>query len=220
MAWQGMKKGKQKAKRLPEVLTREEAVALLQQTSLRAPTGLRNRAGLMLMLRAGLRVSEVSNLRLQDVLLSNGSPRVLVHQGKGRKDRTVPLPSDVVDTLLRWQDRRKGFARRSPWVFCTITEGKGQGFGEQHDLRPGQRVSESYWRAAVKRYAKRAGIERRVHPHVLRHSFATEKLREGWDLESLRTILGHSSVAVTQVYLHVDEARLAELQAKAEPLPL
>jgi len=206
--------------RLPDILTKEEAIALLRATSLRAPSGLRNRCGLLLMYRGGLRVSEVSNLRLQDVKLDNGAPRVLVNQGKGSKDRVVPLPGDVVDTLLLWQGRRKEFAPRSQWLFCTISKGKGQGFGEQHSLRPGGRVSESYWRDAVKRYARRAGIERRVHPHSLRHSFATEKLREGWDLESLRAILGHSSVATTQIYLHCDEARLAELQARAEPLAL
>ena len=213
------------ARRVPDVLTREEAINLLRQTSKRAPTGIRNRAGLMLMYRGGLRVSEVANLTPQDVKLSNGQgPRLIVRQGKGRKDRTVPLPQETVDTLLLWEARREEFAPRSRWFFCTITEGTSTGIapakGKRKPLKPGSQVQPAYWRALVTRLARKASIGRRVHPHMLRHTFATEKLREGWDIESLRVMLGHSSVATTQVYLHVDETRLSELQAKAEPLKL
>lgn len=218
------RKGTRKPQRLPEVLSREEALALIRQTSRRAPSGVRNRAALLLMYRAGLRESEVSNLRPQDVVLDNAHPRVIVRQGKNLKDRTVPLPSETTDTLLRWQEVRRKFAPRAHWLFCSITEGSGSGFGLKpgatRKLKPGAQVSTAYWRQLVARLANRAGIERRVHPHQLRHSFATEKLREGWDLESLRVALGHSSLTTTQVYVHVDEARLAELQARAEPLPL
>ena len=213
--------------KLPEVLSREEAQALLRQTSRRAPSGIRNRVALLLMYRGGLRASEVTNLRPRDVKLHNGQgPRVIVRQGKGRKDRTVPLPPDsTVDTLLLWESKREEFAPGSRWFLCTITEGKEAGCArvgtkERKELEPGGQVKTSYLRALVERLARKAGIERRVHPHMLRHTFATEKLREGWDLESLRVILGHASVATTQIYLHVDESRLAELQAKAEPLKL
>jgi site-specific recombinase XerD len=173
-------------KRFPaEILTEAEVAALLKACSPKAPTGIRNRALISVMYRAGLRVSEALALCPKDVDSENGSVTVL--HGKGNKRRTVGLDPGAFAVLARWMDRRTalGLNGRYP-IFCTL---KGA------SLKP------AYVRALLPRLATKAGIEKRVHPHGLRHTHAAELAREGTPLNLVQAQLGHSSLATTDRYL-------------------
>ena len=154
----------------------------------------RNVAILNLMARAGLRVGEVVNLRPEDVELNQRKGSVNVKAGKGLKDRTVPLPLQAREALRAYMDVRPVFAGH--WLFVSKT-------GQQMAARDIQRlVSKAAWSA---------GIERKVTPHTLRHSYATRALRQGVDLATLARLLGHENITTTARYLHPDEAKVAEM---------
>ena len=138
-----------------EPLTAEEVSLLLRGCSLRAPTGIRNRALIAVMYRAGLRVSEALALRPADVNTADGTLRVL--HGKGDKARTVGLDSGALDAVARWADRRREYGFRNGPLFCTLDGGP---------------LSAGYVRDMLKRQRAKAGIEKRVHPHGLRHTHA------------------------------------------------
>lgn len=152
----------------------------------RGTTCIRNRALICLLWRAGLRISEALALRPKDIDLSKGSIRIL--RGKGDKARTAaldPLACDVVRSWIAIRDERLA-VKKSAAVFCTLKGG---------ELDP------RYVWAALRRLAKRAGIEKRVHPHCFRHAFATELLEEGVSLRTIQAALGHSSLETTAVYI-------------------
>lgn len=168
-----------------EVIPREEVIRLLAACSSRAPTGIRNRALITVMYRAGLRISEVLNLMSRD--LDSKACAITIMSGKGGKRRVVGLDPEAFSALARWTDRREqlginGHAR----LFCTLK---------------GEPVSAPYVRMALSRLAKRAGIDRRVNPHALRHSFAAEMAREGKPMNLIQQALGHSSLGTTSRYL-------------------
>ncbi len=167
-----------------EPLTRDEVAALLRQCSVKAPTGIRNRALIAVMYRAGLRISEALALRPADVNQADGTLRVL--HGKGDKSRTVGLDAGAMDTVARWMDRRREFGFRNGPLFCTLSGGP---------------VSDRYVRNMLKRLRTKAALEKRVHPHGLRHTHAAELVREGTPVNVIRDQLGHSSLAVTDRYL-------------------
>lgn len=150
-------------RRPPEVLAEAEAVALIKACSTRAPTGVRNRALIAVLWRSGLRISEALSLELRDVDLEAGSIRV--RHGKGDRSRTVGVDEQTAALLARWIDRRRKLSpgARSP-VFCTLQGG---------------RIDSSYVRRLLPRLAAKAGIDRRVHAHGLRHTYAAELAREG-----------------------------------------
>lgn len=154
----------------------------------------RNVAILSLMARAGLRVSEVVGLGVEDVRLNDRSGWVLIRRGKGLKERRVPLSLEA----------RKGPAAylevRPAWAGKALFVSRG---GERLTARDVQRL--------VATAARRAGLGRRVTPHLLRHTFATRFLRSGGDLATLQAVLGHSSLATTARYLHPDAARVQEM---------
>lgn len=175
-----------KGRRLPpEVLTEAEVSALLRACSNRAPTGVRNRALIVLMYRGGLRVGEALALRPKDLDRAAGLIRIL--HGKGDRSRTVGLDPQAFAVLERWLDRRasRGINGHAP-IFCTLA---------------GQPISTSYVRVLLPRLAKKAGIVKRVHPHGLRHTHAAELAREGVPARLIQEQLGHSSLATTDVYL-------------------
>lgn len=179
-----------KGKRLPgEVLEADEVAALIRATG-RGHSGVRNAALVAAMFGAGLRVGEALALRPSDLDLKHGTVRV--RHGKGDRARTVALDPSAQAWVERWLGKREhlGLNGRQP-VFCTIT--KGDRFGGQLDS--------SYVRRLLPRLAARAGIERRVHPHALRHSLATALAHEGKPLPTITAQLGHSSTAVTDRYL-------------------
>jgi site-specific recombinase XerD len=168
-----------------DLLSAREIEALIKVCSTRAPTGIRNRALIVLAWRTGLRIGEVLALRPKDVDLASGT--LIVQHGKGDKRRVVGLDAGTVALLQRWLDvrRKRGINGRAP-VFCTLS---------------GDEISQSYIRHLLPRLARRAGIEKRVHAHGLRHAFAVELEREGATVSTIRDLLGHSSLAVTDRYL-------------------
>lgn len=178
-----------RAKHLPKTITREEAARLLARPSRRYPTGIRNRALLRVFYRAGLRCSEALELRVRDVRLERSEIRV--NAGKGDKDRVVWIDSTTVEILERWKLARP----RGELFFCTLA---------------GARLDDGYVRSMVARYGRKAGIEVRVHPHMLRHSYATELLEDGYSVIEVQKLLGHSDLETTSIYLHVVDAALRE----------
>lgn len=170
----------------PEPLEPAEVAEIIGQCSQRAPTGIRNRAMLWLAYRSGLRISELLALRPVDLNLTDHSARVL--HGKGNKATVRYWHPSADDAMLRWLDERKrqGLARNGVRLFCTLA---------------GDPVSDDYVRNLLRRLAAKAGIEKRVHPHGLRHSYAVELRKAGMDVAAISRLLGHSSVAVTARYL-------------------
>jgi site-specific recombinase XerD len=188
-------------KRYPaEILTADEVRALIAVCSKRAPTGIRNRALLVLLYRGGLRISEALALKPKDVDAASGTITVL--HGKGDRRRTVGLDDGAFDVVARWLERRKdlGLNGWQPLV-CTL-EGKP--------------LRSSYVRTLLPRLAGRAGIEKRVHPHGLRHTHAAELAAEGKPVNLIQAQLGHASLATTDRYLrHIAPQQLIEaMQAR------
>jgi site-specific recombinase XerD len=175
-----------KGRKFPaEPLSADEVKCLINSCSRRAPTGIRNRALLVVLYRAGLRVSEALGLMPKDCNLEAGSLRVL--KGKGRAARTVGLDAGAFSVLQLWLERRKqlGIDGRSP-IFCTLQ---------------GEPIQTAYVRAMVPRLGKKAGIEKRCHSHGLRHSHAFELANEGVPMHVIQAQLGHANVAVTSRYV-------------------
>lgn len=167
-----------------EVLTPEEVQALIDGCSVKAPTGIRNRAMIMLMYRSGLRVSEIMALRPSDINTAKHSIRVL--HGKGDKATTRGFDPSATDALVRWMDTRKALGITRGPLFCTL-EGKA--------------VHPQYARNLLTRLGGKAGIEKRVHPHGLRHTYADELRAAKMDVGAISKLLGHSSISVTSRYL-------------------
>ena len=175
-----------RGRKLPaEPLTPDEARRLLAAPSRRAPTGIRNRALLILLWRGGLRVSEALALKSKDLDAQQGTIRVL--EGKGRKARTIGLDPESWPILQQWAERRAklGINGDRPFI-CTLS---------------GTAVSTQYVRALMPRLARRAGIEKRVHAHGLRHTMASELRQEGVEMGVISKQLGHANIATTSRYL-------------------
>jgi site-specific recombinase XerD len=171
-------------KRPVEVLTSAEVAALLRQCSTLAPTGIRNRALITAMYRGGLRVDEALELRAADVNPSNGTLRVL--HGKGDRDRTVSIDDGAMALVQRWMDVRARMGFKHGPLFCTLG---------------GTKLSDSYVRNMMRRIGNKAGIEKRVHPHGLRHAHAAELAAEGVPVNVIQAQLGHSLLSTTDTYL-------------------
>ena len=167
-------------KKLPVILEPEEAQNLLKQPNKRYPTGLRNKAMMSLMLHCGLRVSEVVNLRPGNINLTKGKLRV--ESGKGNKDRDLAIPEYLTDLFDSWRKKRP----ESNFFFSTLK---------------GKKLSIRYLQQMVKRYAQKAGLSKRISPHTLRHTYATEYYKQTKDIETLRRILGHSDISTTTIYI-------------------
>lgn len=169
-----------------EPLTPAEVTAIIGQCSRRAPTGIRNRALLTLLYRSGLRVSEVLSLRPSDVDMAKHSIRLL--DTKSGKPQTRGYHPSADDALARWLDTRKslGIGNHGKRLFCTLE---------------GTPMSDDYVRGLLRRLGAKAGVDKRVHPHGLRHTFAVELEHAGTPVTTISKLLGHSSVAVTARYL-------------------
>lgn len=174
-------KPKRKSK-LPIILEPEEAQNLLKQPNKRYPTGLRNKAMMSIMLNCGLRISEVVNLRPSNINLTKGKLRI--EAGKGNKDRDLAIPENVnlADLLNSWRKKRP----ESNFFFSTLK---------------GKKLSNRYLQQMVKRYADKAGLSKRISPHTLRHTYATQYYKQTKDIETLRRILGHSDISTTTIYI-------------------
>jgi len=190
------------AKKIPEVLTVTEQEAIVAQPNPRYLTGERNRIMLRLMLDTGLRLSEAIGLRWKDIDLNSG--KVMVRQGKGAKDRTLWTGEENLAALTKWRDRQAKECGGDHAVVFTTKE------GGQLDPRYVQRM--------VKRYAAKAGIEKDVHPHTLRHSFATDLYRQTTNIRITQKALGHARLATTEIYTHiVDEELEGALKSFRQP---
>jgi integrase/recombinase XerD len=172
-----------------EILTRDEVRRLIDACSRWVPSGLRNRALIVVMWRAGLRSAEALALELRDVDRDAGT--ITIRHGKGNRRRVVGMDPEAFAVLDRWLETRRDLQppRNAP-IFCTITAGN-----------IGRPVQAPYWREAIKKLAVKAGIEKRVHSHGLRHTCAVELMREGVPLLVISRMLGHSSLAITQRYV-------------------
>ena len=184
---------KRKRRRLPKRLSREEVAALLDAPDTDTWRGLRDRALMEVTYRAGLRVSEIVKLRPRDIDMATGA--VHVWDGKGGVDRTSYLdPDRVRGSLAEWMSAREGLgAGDDDPLFCREDRGGLTTRSVQH---------------LVRRYKEEAGITAACTPHVLRHSFASELLEEGFTTRDAQTLLGHASVATTEIYTHVSESDL------------
>lgn len=190
-----------KPARLPDVISRELAARLLDQPFPSTPTGLRDHAILEVLYGCGLRASELCGLDSRAVLLDEGLLRVF---GKGSKERMVPILGAAASALSSYLDRGRGaLAGRRPCdaVFLNARGG---------------RLSRQSVHAIVERYGRVVGIEG-LHPHTLRHSFATHLLEGGADLRVVQELLGHASVATTQLYTHLDRSHIRQVYLRAHP---
>jgi integrase/recombinase XerD len=192
--------------KLPKILSREAAFRILSRLKTDDPIGLRNRVALQLCYRAGLRISEVCNLALADVDLREGY--VYVQQGKGKKDRVVPLDPETIELCRNWLSIRPSTAE--DYFITTMDGGK---------------VSDRYLREVCYRLSRITGIyitdnhrKKPVHPHILRHSFATERLEDGFTLPEVQQLLGHADISTTSVYLHVRPTVLREKMRGLTPV--
>ena len=169
----------------PEVLEENEVQKLLRACSHKAPTGVRNRALIVTMYRGGLRVSEALALKPKDLDRQAGTIRIL--EGKGRKSRTIGLDPGAFSAVENWLNMRTklGINGHAP-LFCTLRK---------------KSLASAYVRGLMVRLAVKAGIEKRVHAHGLRHTHAAELAREGVPINVIQAQLGHSNVATTSRYL-------------------
>ena len=168
-------------KKLPITLEEEEQQRLISIPQKRYPTGLRNKAILKLMLNTGIRVSEATNLKPGQINLTKHKLRVV--DGKNGVDRDLTIREETAELLKEWKKQRPG---NSKYFFCTLK---------------GNKLSERYLVAMVKRYGKKADIKKVISPHTLRHTFATRFYKKTKDIETLRKILGHAFVSTTSIYV-------------------
>ena len=190
-------------RRLPKSLTEKEVEALLAAPDPDTPLGLRDRAMLETLYATGLRVSELTGLRLSQLSLDMGVVRVL---GKGSKERLVPLGEEAIG----WVQRYLGEVRAE-------LAGTGKSDAVFLTARRGPMSRQAFW-LVVKRHALRAGIPAaRLSPHVLRHAFATHLINHGADLRVVQLLLGHADITTTTIYTHVARERLKALHARHHP---
>lgn len=190
-------------KTLPKFLSAEEVDRLLASPDTTDPRGIRDRALIELFYATGLRVSEMVNLRQQDLNLESG---YLTCTGKGRKQRLVPIGDEASAWLTRYiKEARPALLKKrsSPRLFVNARGGAGL-----------TRVG--FWKI-LKEYGRHAGLPRMLSPHVLRHSFATHLLENGADLRAIQMMLGHSDLSTTQIYTHILDARLRAVYDKFHP---
>jgi integrase/recombinase XerD len=195
-------RGPPRSKRLPQVLSRDEVAKLLSMPRGVQPAALRDRALLELLYACGLRVSEAVGLELSDVDLDQGLLRA---RGKGSKERLVPVGSQAVTALH---------------VYCTRGRPALVGLSVESRLfvnhRGGGLTRQGMYKI-IQGYARRAGLDERMSPHTLRHTFATHLLAGGCDLRSLQEMLGHADLSTTQIYTHLSAQRLKDVYFSAHP---
>jgi integrase/recombinase XerD len=189
-------------RKLPQILSTEDVRKLLAQPDAAKPLGARDRAMLEILYASGLRVSELVTLQTAQV---NFQGDYLIVKGKGGKTRAVPFGRWARERLTDYlaSARRALLKRRSSAYLFVNRSGKPL-------------TRQGFWKL-IRTYALAAGIEKRVTPHTLRHSFATHLLEGGADLRSVQAMLGHADISTTQIYTHVDRARLKKVHREHHP---
>ncbi len=187
---------------LPETLSINEVETLLSLPDIATNLGLRDKAMLELMYATGMRISELINVRVAGY---DSAEMIVRCRGKGSKERVIPLGKTAayfVDRYIAASRKKLLKNRSSPYLFVTIRKDKFS--------RPGM------WKT-IHSYVRKAGFQRKITPHTLRHSFATHLLSHGADLRAIQILLGHASVATTEIYTHVDKKRLKAIHQKYHP---
>jgi len=187
---------------LPQSLTEEEVDALLAAPNVTEPLGHRDRAMLEVLYATGVRVSELINLKMSQINLNQGVLRIV---GKGDRERLIPLGDEAQDWIREFIEGPRIeilLERQTDFLFPT---------------RRGDRMTRQAFWHIIKRYAKKAGVAKKLSPHTVRHAFATHLLNHGADLRVVQLLLGHSDVSTTQIYTHVARERMKELHSRHHP---
>ena len=187
---------------LPEVLTVEEIDRMIAAIDLSAPEGHRNRAIIEMLYGSGLRVSELTTLRLSRIYLNDG---YMLIEGKGSKQRLVPISPVAIEWFGYWLQDRSLLDVKPDFVDYAFLNRYGRG------------LTRAMIFTIVKRLAAEAGIRKTISPHTLRHSFATHLLQNGADLRLIQQMLGHESITTTEIYTHLDIQDLRQAVLKYHP---
>lgn len=189
-------------KKLPEVLSLEEIDAMIACIDMSKPEGHRNRAIIEMLYGSGLRVSELTDLRLSNIYRQEGYMRIL---GKGSKQRLVPISPVADEQLGYWLQDRNALDIKPESIDIVFLN------------HYGRQLTRAMIFTIVKRLAQAAGITKTISPHTLRHSFATHLLQNGADLRIIQQLLGHESIVTTEIYTHVDIHNLRDAILKYHP---
>jgi len=187
--------GKHKGRKLPVVLDEAEIKQMLNVFNKRYISSFTNYLVLRMMAETGMRISEVINLQLEHVNLSTG--RILINQGKGKKDRIVFINNGLLDSLISYLERTK--KGNTGLVFTTRTGGK---------------LDQNNVNRMIETYRIKAGIEKHISAHTFRHSYATALLRETGNLSLVQRVLGHEDISTTQIYIHLCDKDVEEHMTK------
>jgi len=191
------------SKKLPSVLDVSEVEKILSQPDISDKLGLRDKAILELFYACGTRVSELINLKVNDLFLSDEIIRVL---GKGNKERLIPIGSSAINWINEYLKLSRPLlmkkSRSENYLFLNSRSSKLSRMG--------------IWKI-IDRYVKEAGIEKEVHPHTFRHSFATHLLEGGADLRAVQEMLGHADISTTQIYTHIDRDYIKQVHKQFHP---
>ncbi len=186
---------------LPSCLSVREVMRILAQPDVTKKAGIRDKAMLELLYATGMRISELAGMESNNLNLEVGYLRCI---GKGSKERIVPVGREAIKSIKLYLEKARPHYAKGEDKHLFISR-FGRGLSRQ-----------GLWKI-VKKYALKARIRREISPHTLRHSFATHLLEGGADLRSVQEMLGHASISTTQIYTHVDRARLKRIHAKYHP---
>ncbi|CEG22559.1 Tyrosine recombinase XerD [Planococcus massiliensis] len=193
----------QMEKKLPNVLTIEEVDALIQAPDLKKANGIRDQAMLELLYGSGMRVSECINLNIDDINLTMGFVRCF---GKGGKERIIPLGKSALNACKLYLDGpRQELVKPETKTDALFINQRGKRLTRQ-----------GFWKL-LKQHAQKAGIQKELTPHTLRHSFATHLIENGADLRAVQEMLGHADISTTQIYTHVSKTRLKDVYTQFHP---
>ena len=179
------------AKKIPDILTIDEQHVLLDQFNLRYISSHRNRTMIGLLINSGLRLSEMTNLKWKNVNLMTGQVKVV--EGKGMKDRILYIGEPVIEDLIAWKERMFEAWGKSDYVFTSRTL---------------KQLDGNAVRGMIKTYTEKAGIEKKITTHSLRHTYASDLLRDSKNIRCVQNALGHSNISTTQIYTHIIDEEL------------
>jgi integrase/recombinase XerD len=191
-----------KPRNIPEVLKIEEVEKFLDGIKYDTKLGIRDRSMFELLYSCGLRVSEIINLKMQNI---DFEEELLIFKGKGDKERIVPVGKQAIRFLIKYIKESRDLVNhksRSDYIFTN---------------RSGKKLTrQGFWKI-LKKYAKKAGIKKNLYPHIFRHSFATHMIQKGADLRIVQELLGHSSISTTEIYMNLDKEYIKEVYFKYHP---